>query len=147
MAIVAATATPKVENKANKLKLDQLRRKHAELVRGKFRFLEVPNGIMRFNFKEFLGDKNVKYEFEDGKIYTIPRGVAKHLNKNCWYPVHEFAVDEEGNKVAKIGTKIHRCVFESLEFVEDDELMPEATLYTAEKVVPNLNSNLITVEK
>ncbi len=135
MAIVAATATPKVVNKADKLKLEFLRKKHAELVRGKFRFLEVPNGIMRFNFKEFLGDKNVQYELEDGKIYTLPRGVAKHLNKHCWYPVHEYATDEDGNRLQKIGTKIHRCVFESLEFVEDDELMPDAPLYTAENVI------------
>lgn len=99
------------------------RDKHREKVKGKFKFHEVPGGQMSLIFREFRGDPVEKYTFKDEGIYSIPLGLAKHLNKNCWYPVHQNQVDEDGTPVQYIGQKVNRCSFVSLEFmdVEDEE--------------------------
>lgn len=131
-ASVAATATKK-DNKKN---LEYLRKKYSEKVKGIFRFHEVPGGNMSFVYREFKGDRTERYDLTDGQVYTIPLGVARHLNKNCWYPVHAYAVDENGNKTQKIGTKIRRCSFQSLEFVDTEDLTPEGTgIITVENVI------------
>lgn len=136
MAIVTATVTPKVEAKNSKTAIEFLRKKHAQPVRGRFCFHELKGGRLCFNFKEFKGDKNIKYELVDGEIYTLPYGVVKHLNKDLWYPVHEYQKDEYGNNIQKVGKKIRRASFESLQFVEDDDLMPETSnVLTVENVI------------
>lgn len=98
------------------------RDKDKEMVRGIFTFHEVPGGQMQFSYKYYKGDEVETYTMIDGETYTIPRGVARHLNKNCWYPVHHFAVDADGKSVAKIGQKVRRCSFNSLEFMDDDDI-------------------------
>lgn len=95
-----------------------------EKVRGIFRFHEVPGGTMEFVYKCYRGDEVEKFNLRDGEIYTIPLGVAKHLNKNLWYPLHAYAVDDNGKPIAKIGQKVRRCSFQSLEFVDVDDLTP-----------------------
>ena len=126
---------PKKENKP-KINLKHLRDKHREPVRGKFIFHEVPGGSMSFVFREFKEDDVERYDLVDGEIYTLPLGVAKHLNKNCWYPVHTYAQDEFGKSVQKIGQKVRRCSFQSLEFVDIEDLTPTGTdgIVTVEKV-------------
>lgn len=127
--------TPKKENKP-KVNLKYLRDKHREPVRGKFIFHEVPGGSMSFVFREFKEDDVERYDLTDGEIYTLPLGVAKHLNKNCWYPVHTYAQDENGKPVQKIGQKVRRCSFQSLEFVDIEDLTPTGSdgIVTVEKV-------------
>lgn len=95
-----------------------LREKHSKIVRGIFRNFETPGGSLSFSFKELPGDQVETYVLYDGELTSLPYGVAKHLNKNCWYPVHAFAQDENGKQVARIGQKIRRFSFESLEFVD-----------------------------
>jgi hypothetical protein len=99
-----------------------LRDKHREMVKGIFRYYEVPGGVMEFVFKEFREDQVEKYSLYDGQIYTLPLGVAKHLNKNGWYPVHAFMHDENGNASQKINRKVRRVGFQSLEFVDIDDI-------------------------
>jgi len=132
VASVAATAT----KKDKKLNIEYLRKKYSEKVKGIFRFHEVPGGSISFPYLEFKGDQTQRYDLVDGQVYTIPLGVARHLNKNCWYPVHEYAVDENGNKIQKIGTKVRRCSFQSLEFVDTEDLTPEGTgIITVENII------------
>jgi hypothetical protein len=136
MAIVAATATKDKKEAKQNANLEYMRKKYAEPVRGKFIFHEVPGGSMSFVYREFKGDQTERYDLVDGQIYTIPLGVARHLNKNCWYPVHQYAVDENGNKIQKIGTKVRRCSFQSLEFVDTEDLTPEGQgIITVENVI------------
>ena len=112
------------------------RERDRNMVRGKFIFHEVPGGTMSFPFKYYKEDPVENFTLVDGQIYSIPLGVAKHLNKNCWYPVHHFAVDETGNKVMKIGQKVRRCSFQSLEFVDEVDLTPEGSgIITVESVL------------
>lgn len=112
-----------------------LRDKDREIVKGIFRFHEVPGGSMSFVIKIWKEDPLERYDLVDGQVYSIPLGVARHLNKNCWYPVHTHALDENGKPTMKIGQKVRRCSFQSLEFIDIEDLTPEGT------------GNIITVEK
>jgi hypothetical protein len=96
--------------------------KDREMVKGIFRFYEVPGGSMSFVIKMYKQDEVERYDLVDGQVYTIPLGVAKHLNKNGWYPEHEYKLDEYGKAVQRIGKKVRRFGFQSLEFVDIDEL-------------------------
>lgn len=101
-----------------------------EMVRGKFIFHEVPGGSMAFNFRKYKGDPLEKFDLTDGQIYTIPLGVAKHLNTNCAYPSYTYKNDEAGRPVMGIGEKIRRCSFQSLEFVDMDTVSHKSALPT-----------------
>jgi len=118
-----------------KINLQYMRERDAEMVRGIFHFYEVPGGLLEFSFKEYKGDEVAKYSLEDNKVYSIPRGVARHLNKRGFYPIHSHAVDEQGKPVARITQKIARYGFSSLEFFDSDDLIPEGKpLVTVEAV-------------
>lgn len=117
------TATNTVEKK-QKPNLKYLRDKDREMVRGKFIFHEVPGGNMSFSFRAYKEDQVENYSLNDGEIYSLPLGVAKHLNKNCWYPVHHYTTGEDGRPAQKIGQKVRRCSFQSLEFVDVEDLTP-----------------------
>lgn len=123
----------KKDNK-DKQNLRYQRDKDREKVKGIFRFHEVPGGSMSFMFKAYKEDPLERYDFVDGEVYSIPLGVAKHLNNNLWYPVHSYTTDEHGKPSTKIGQKVRRCTFQSLEFVDIEELKPAANLITIEKI-------------
>lgn len=113
------------QNKAQRKKnLRYARDKDREIVKGIFRFHEVPGGFMEFVIKLYKEDVVEKYSFYDGQIYTIPLGVAKHLNKNGWYPVHKHAVDSRGVTSQEIGQKVRRFSFQSLDFIDIADLTP-----------------------
>jgi len=112
--------TDKGKKTAQSLKYQ--RDKDREMVKGIFRFYEVPGGSVSFNFRKYKEDPIERYDFVDGQVYTIPLGVAKHLTNNCSYPVHQHMKDENGNISARIGQKVNRIGFESLEFMDIDDL-------------------------
>jgi len=117
------TGKQQQEQKAKKQKsLTYQRDKDREKVRGIFRFYEVPGGGMSFCYKAYKGEPVEKYTLVDGEVYTLPLGVAKHLNKNGWYPIHQYMKDETGRPHMMIGKKKRRFGFQSLEFVDIDEL-------------------------
>lgn len=111
--------------KTNAKKIKFLRDKYREKVRGIFRFHEVPGGTLSFCYKEFAEDPVEKFTMVDGLQYQIPLGVAKHLNKNGWYPRHKHAVDQNGIPMVDIGQKVRRFSFQSLEFVDTEDLTPD----------------------
>lgn len=109
-----------------------MRDKDREMVKGIFRYHEVPGGAFEFVFKAYKGDEVEKYTMVDGGIYTIPLGVAKHLNNNVWYPQYDY-IQGEGmigavtgtsphgghvGKLMKITKKVRRVSFQSLEFLD-----------------------------
>lgn len=112
------------KDKIDKNSLKYRRDKDQEKVRGIFRFYEVPGGLMSFVFKEYKDVPVERFDMIDGQVYTIPLGVAKHLNKNGWYPVHQYMTDENGKPIAKIGQKVRRFGFQSLEFIDEVDLTP-----------------------
>lgn len=95
--------------------------KDAELVKGVFKFYQVPGGSMSFIYRKYKGQKPERYSMIDGQVYTIPLGVAKHLNSNCWYPIHAHSMDEGGNPLQRISQKVKRCGFQSLEFMDIED--------------------------
>lgn len=125
-----------VETKVNapvqKTKLEFQRDRDREKVRGMFKFYEVPGGSLSFVYKGYKGDKAEKYTMQDNGIYEIPLGVAKHLNKNGWYPVHQYHKTENGSEV-RVGQKVHRFGFQSLDFIDLEEHNPAREILTVEK--------------
>lgn len=113
-----------------KKQLDYLRDKDREKVRGIFRFFEVPGGEIHFVHRVYKQDPIERYDLVDGQVYELPLGIARHLNKNGWYPIHQYAMDENGKHSMKIGQKVRRFGFQSLEFVDVDDLTPEGTPLT-----------------
>lgn len=125
---------PTVKKEHDPKDLTWQRDRDRQKVKGIFRFHEVPGGVMKFPFRKWKGDPIENYTMVDGEIYEVPLGVAKHLNKNCWYPVHEYAVDENDKPSVKVGKKVNRCSFQSLEFVDEVDF-------------DNNPSEIVTVEK
>jgi hypothetical protein len=122
---------PKVKE-TKKPNVNVARDKDREKVRGIFHFYEVPGGRLEFCFKAYKDDKIERYDMYDGQIYEIPLGVAKHLNKNGWYPEYEYVAGEKGlqgghspdGRGMRIGKKVRRFSFQSLEFVDTADLTP-----------------------
>ena len=135
-----------VVEKKKRPNLRYMRDKDREKVKGIFRYYEVPGGSVSFMFRAYKEDGIERYDLVDGKIYTLPLGVAKHLNNHCWYPRYGHIEGEEGivggfspNGLGKgmqgmrIAQKVRRMGFQSLEFTDVDELdMPNDELVTVE---------------
>jgi len=118
-----------------KKNLKYQRDKEKELVKGIFRFHEVPGGTMSFFFRKYKGDQPERYKLKDGEVCSIPLAVAKHLNANGWYPVHSHAVNADGKSIYKIGEKKRRFSFQSLEFIDPEDFSTvDSGLVTVEKV-------------
>jgi hypothetical protein len=113
-------ATEKERRDKIKANLEFQRKKDREPIRGKFIFHEVPGGQLEFTFKKYKGDPLETFKMKDGEVYTIPLGVYKHLNTNCWYPSYSFKNDEAGRPVVSVTEKIRRCSFQSMEFLDID---------------------------
>jgi hypothetical protein len=121
-----------------------MRDKDREMVKGIFRFHECPGGVMSFVYKFYKEDPVERFDLVDGQVHTIPLGVAKHLNKNCWYPEYDY-IKSEGKtvggfspdgKVMRVSRKVKRCSFQSLEFIDAEDIgSSEPMIYTVEKAI------------
>ena len=119
-----------------KLSLEAQRQRDREKVRGLFKDYEVPGGNITFSIKLYKEDPVEKFTLHDGQIYSLPRGVATHLNKNCWYPRYDHVQGEKGVQdiSTRIVEKVRRFGFSPLDFMSDEDI-GEAT-----------PSSLVTVE-
>lgn len=135
---------PKISKSEAAKRIAKQRERDAEMVTGIFKNLENPGqngsrGVLSFGYKAYPGDDYVFYELADNERYTIPRGVARHLNNNCFYREYQHLEGESGMtgvrgaahdgrlsaKNMQLCRKIHRCEFRSLDFMDDDlELHP-----------------------
>ncbi len=120
--------------------IKKMRDRDSELVTGIFKNLENPatnggRGSVVFSYKYYPGQENEVYELWDGERYTLPRGVARHLNNNCFYKEYQHLPGEFGQTGIRGGTssdgriqtnslqmakKVHRYAFHSLEYMDDD---------------------------
>ena len=117
----------KINVKEEKSKnLNYLKEKDKEMVKGIFRFFEVPGASMSFNYKKYKGEPVSRYDLVDGQQYTIPLGVAKHLNNSGSYPVHAHMQDAAGAVSCRVGKKVKRYAFQSLEFIDIDDFPTKA---------------------
>lgn len=121
-------AAPVEDSKAKQAAAQKAKRdKDREQVKGIFRFHEVPGGSLSFSILLHKGDALKNYTMQDNEVCTIPLGVAKHLNHNLWYPVHGYAQDENGKPLMKVTQKVRRCSFQSLQFMDLEDLTPVGT--------------------
>jgi hypothetical protein len=110
---------------------DYQRDKEREMVSGIVKNHECPGGTIEFVFRKWKGDPITKYSFFDGQVARVPLGVARHLNNNCWYPVHAATQDKDGKESYKIGRKVRRFGFQSLEFLDQNDLNSYGTSDTS----------------
>lgn len=128
--------------------IKKMRDRDSELVTGIFKNLENPatnggRGSVVFSYKYYPGQENEVYELCDGERYTLPRGVARHLNNNCFYKEYQHLPGEFGQTGIRGGIssdgriqtnslqmakKVHRYAFHSLEYMDDDVDMYPANL-------------------
>ena len=125
-------AVPEAPAKPN---LRYQRDKMREKVKGIFKFDEAPGQTLSFMYREFREDPIERYDLKDGSVCTLPLGVARHINKNMFYPIHEHTQDEYGSPSFRIGHRVQRASFQSLEFVDIEDFEPAA------------RSGLVTVER
>ena len=128
---MSVRAVNRKEEPKAKPSLKYLRDKMREKVTGIFRFFEVPGGHVMFNYREFKEDPIERYDMVDGETYTIPLGVARHLNRNCSYPEYGYfnaeapmgtkAANPIDSKIMRIAKSVRRMSFQSLEFIDIDE--------------------------
>lgn len=127
--------------------IQQMRERDSEEVAGIFQNKENPGGSVMFSYKLYPGDDFVQYEFLDGERYRIPRGVARHLNNDCYTMVYNHIENNSGENglrsaIASRGLnsktnmtaqkKKYRFAFLPLDFMDDDmDLMPSPDIITS----------------
>ena len=142
------SAPKKINREELSKQIRKMRERDAELVTGIFKNLENPStnggrGSVIFSYKYYPGEANEVYELWDGERYTLPRGVARHLNNNCYYKEYQHLQGEFGQQGIRGGQnpdgrlqtnslqmakKIHRYAFHSLEYMDDDADMYPSNL-------------------
>jgi hypothetical protein len=134
--LVDISNDPKIANKSNRMTLKMQRERDREPVKGVFKYFENPGGVVKFSIKLHKDDQVETWELVDGGIYTLPRGVATHLNKNTFYPEYEQSREAKeivGIPELKIKKKIFRMGFFPLDFVDVGEQEQQANLVTVER--------------
>jgi len=97
--------------------IEQQRDEDSQMVTGIFKNIEVPGGDLTFTYKKYKEDPYKTFYFKDGGKYTIPLGVAKHINTMTKVKQHAYLVDVEGKKIPGIGSHRQRYQFLSTEFM------------------------------
>jgi hypothetical protein len=96
--------------------LEKMRKEDSKMVKGIFTCLEPKGGEVTFSYLKYKGETTKNYTLKDGKEYTLPLGVVKHLNNIGW-EVHSHMLDKDGNPYVGIGKKEKRFVFQSNEYM------------------------------
>ena len=89
------------------------------MVSGVFRNIQHPGQHLRFSVRLYKGQPLKTYHMEDGMMYTIPLSVAKHLNRNCFYPIYDSQIitDVHGRAMPKVKQMVQRFQFVSSELM------------------------------
>ncbi len=129
------------EKKDFEKEIERRRERDSELVVGIFENKEAPGQSVDFCIKTYPGDPIMQWTFMDGERYSIPRGVARHINTNCYTSKYEQlkGLDLSNRQTVQnapsdprtkmpawvVQKKIHRFSFKSLEFMDDEaDIMP-----------------------
>ncbi len=98
---------------------EKARDEDSKMVTGIFKNIEVPGGDLTFTYKKYKEDNYRTYHFYDGMKYTIPLGVAKHLNNQTAQNKREYGKNPDGSPTLYtiIGSKRQRYQFLSTEYM------------------------------
>jgi hypothetical protein len=121
----------------NKTSIEAQKERDSKPVTGRFRYIERPGQTLRFPYRKYKEPIKI-WVFKDGEMYTIPRGIASHLQREGKYAIHEHCLDEHGKPSMRVGHMVDRFTFESIGFL-DEEDAETPTLYTAE-IIPEKKS-------
>lgn len=107
------------EKKKLKATIEANREEDSKMVTGKFKNLESKGGSLTFSYRKYKEDPYRTYTFIDGNTYTIPLGVAKHLNKGTTVAERDYAVGPDGVKklYTIIKNRRERFSFTSTEYM------------------------------
>lgn len=138
--LVETVATAAKTTRPSENALKQARERDRELVKGVFKYHENRGGVLEFAIRLHKGDKIEKYRLVDGGIYTIPRGIAKHLNANTTYPEYENVRTTSANTFGEIAglpnlrikKKVYRTGFYPLDFVDVGDTEQQNNIVLAE---------------
>lgn len=105
-------------------KIEKMREEETKLVTGVFRCMEPIGGSVTLSYRKYPGEPIKQWTFEDGRNYTIPLGLARHLNSNCAWPVSKHAVDPVTDRPSsQIGKWVHRFSFSSVEYSDPNMMV------------------------
>lgn len=117
MQIISSTGVVSNKPKVSPSEMEKMRKDANKMVKGVFRCQEPRGGSVTLVWREFKGDPMRRWTLNDGQEYEVPKGLAKHLNKNCCYHKHSHILGPDGNPlVDQKGKEVSRMNFESLEF-------------------------------
>lgn len=85
-------------------------------VKGKFLCHNPKHGTITFHYRKYPWESITKYTFEHGQTYTVPLGVARHVQNNCEFPEYQHSVDVRGKKTTGIARMESRMDFIPLDF-------------------------------
>ncbi len=77
------------------------KRKPEPMIKIKFIFHEVRNGLMSFNFSKKGPIKNITWK--DGDIMDVPLSLYNYMKNAGKVPIHRWVMGESGKKVKEIG--------------------------------------------
>lgn len=97
--------------------IEKARKEDEKLVKGIFKNLEAPGCETTFSYRAYKGEPIRVYTLEDGKEYTIPFGVAKHVNRQCRYKKNKYLVDADGKSMIGADKPFERYQFVSTDFM------------------------------
>lgn len=101
--------------------IHHLRERDTEKVTGIFRCFEPVGGSLEMTAMAYEGENPVKYIFQDGQTYTVPRYIARRFENEfqgvgTWYPTHSHILDESGKPTVSVGKKNRRFGFSSMDY-------------------------------
>jgi len=109
--------TAEGKKKAKEL-LEKQKEEDSKMVTGVFKNLEVPGDTFSFVYKMYKDEPYQRYELKDGETYTIPLGVARHIN-SIKKKERDYKVDSRGDKTLEtfVSGFTQRVQFLSKEFM------------------------------
>jgi hypothetical protein len=110
-----------------------MRDEDSQQVEGTFKSYESQKSI-KFSYKGHAGDQPKRHEMVDGQTYTIPIGLANHINNDCSYPVHAYTKGDDGEPSIKVGRTVQRFGFQNTNFISISDLNQHKKLITIEKI-------------
>lgn len=99
-------------------KFEEMRKKDARIVKGRFIDNELKGGTVSFFFRKWKGDQVTKYDLTDGEEYELPVAVIKHLVEGCYQTEDSYLVDAHTNQPLTVPKKRARFAFVSSEILE-----------------------------
>lgn len=97
--------------------IEKCHKEDSRAVKGVFKNIECPGGDLEFAIRLYRGDPIRKYHLIDGESYTIPFGVAKHINRQCKYKKSTHLIDTNGRPIVGAGNPIDRYQFVSQDYM------------------------------